>query len=1848
MTQNSRLFDTLHAPYYIHAPAYQEASGGVRALHYLCHALNLMGEEAYIVPGETSAFLRTPRLTPSIQGEHIASGRQPVVVYPEVISENPMNAQNIVRFLLNFPGHLSGVQPEWDANDLIYTHGVDVVPAGMHAALLQVPLVNTLIFNKNGVDNSERSGKLLWISRFIDRGGKLDSLVEGATEISARSGLRTPQQLADLYRSAEALYTYEPSTACYEALMCGCPVVYLPNDVMLQTPMVGYLTDAGSAWGGEPEKLDEAKRTISKIPEIYAALETVFWRQLDSFIVHTQDHVRTNAVRSPAPQRLFVPMAHSVPLPSNPATSYKVNVKKKRLLIFSIESSLSPCPQIRLLRPFAYLKKEWELIWGIKDGQLLLDEIEQADMILMHRYTPGLIAIPALENIFSRGKPVIYETDDLLNEMPEYHPQGGAAWKTGIEYTIRHAQAVIVSTPYLADKYRSLNPAVHILPNFIDFEAFFRPVPRRPRQVITIGLLGTSIQSPNFDLVDASLRALCDIYQERIKIYFVGWAPPKGWENHPNTEFIPVIVEYADYAARLRQMQWSIALVPLAADNFNRSKSAIKWLEYSAAGIATVFSDVPIYSDVVTHGETGLLAADSTAAWTDAITTLIEDNGYRHRIASTAQSAVRDNYALKDKVDQYGQTYGEIANSSRFVRNDAAVATPSLDASPKKLTMLVYSLDPKNSPCSQIRLVRPFQLLKDRWNFIWAWDELNSGDLLGRANVVILHRTFVAQLPRPALDAVLDSGKVIIYESDDLLNEIPKYHRDAEQEQREAIEYTIGRVHAVVVSSQYLAEKYRLLNPVVHVLPNFVDYKLFHRPVPPVRDTITVGLLGTSIQGPNFALVNRALLALCKKYGSRLRVHIWGFKPPKGWKTQPNMHFIPVNYDYESYAHQLAELHWDIALVPLAEDAFNLSKSPIKWLEYSSLGIASIFSDIAVYRDVVQHNRTGLLVPDSPAAWLEAISSLIEDGEKRRGIAQAAQDEVREKYDINRNADQYDQCYREITSAVTQSIAAKAVTAGSASQVAPQKRRMVVYSVDPKNSPCSQIRWLRPFRLLQNDWDFHWPMNEQKQGSLAALEAADIVVLHRTIAAELSREVLDAILNCGKPVIYESDDLLNEIPQYHRDNARPQKDAIEHTIRHAHAVVVSSQYLADKYRLMNPEVRVLPNFVDFKLFYSPVPAVADIVTIGLLGTSIQGPNFSLVDQALRELCEKYGARLRVHIWGFKPPEGWESHPNMHFIPVNYDYESYAHQLASLNWDIALIPLTEDEFNLSKSPIKWLEYSCLGIASIFSDIAVYREVVEHDRTGLLVPDSPQAWSRAITSLVEDGEKRRKIAQAAQDEVRERFDINRNADQYNRCYRELTDYLTQRIAENTLPRPVAVPISASTPAPTLLTAEKSEKKRLVVLSIESTWSPCPQIRFILPFAFLEDEWELIWAIQDGKIDFAAIQRADLVVMHRFTPGLFPIKDLQTIFNLGKPMVYETDDLLNDIPDYHPLAADSKKWKAGIEFAVKNSRAVVVSTHFLANKYRTKNSRIHVLPNYLDFDRFYREVPDGENDQITIGLLGTSIQGPNFALVEAALQAICGRYPGRIKIYFMGWALPDGWENHPAVHFVPFVHEYRTYAERLLEMQWDIALVPLVDDDFNHSKSAIKWLEYAAAGIAPVFSDVSVYRDVVHHGRTGLLVPNAPDAWLGSLTSLIDNAALRRRIARTAQAEVRKHYSLIDQAALYCDVYRSLTGAGRASPASSGSAPADPVKGILLLDIGGDPAEVQLSLRSLVDAKLDKLVTIVLTAREGTLPEWTDTLRYVQVRPDEFAVGVGQLSGHPEFDWVVIAEAGDTLLI
>jgi len=274
-------------PYYIYCPDYRDDSSGIRVLHLLCHALNLAGQEAYVTANTVAARLRTPRLTPEVEQWHRQAGRIAITVYPEVVSGNPRNAPIVVRYLLNTPGYLAGDKTFAEA-ELLFAYDQEFVPPGMRAESLFLPPCDLALFNPFGVKDENRKGTYFFVHRYLKNGGQLLETTRDSVELSYRHP-RTLAELAAIFRSAELLYSYERSALCLEAMLCGCPVVYLPNEGLTRLPGEAFFGRNGTAWGTDPAEIGRARATVGQIYPMYLDLEKPFWNQLEQFIQLTQE-----------------------------------------------------------------------------------------------------------------------------------------------------------------------------------------------------------------------------------------------------------------------------------------------------------------------------------------------------------------------------------------------------------------------------------------------------------------------------------------------------------------------------------------------------------------------------------------------------------------------------------------------------------------------------------------------------------------------------------------------------------------------------------------------------------------------------------------------------------------------------------------------------------------------------------------------------------------------------------------------------------------------------------------------------------------------------------------------------------------------------------------------------------------------------------------------------------------------------------------------------------------------------------------------------------------------------------------------------------------------------------------------------------------------------------------------------------------------------------------------------------------------------------------------------------------------------------------------------------------------
>lgn len=337
-------------------------------------------------------------------------------------------------------------------------------------------------------------------------------------------------------------------------------------------------------------------------------------------------------------------------------------VKQVVCYSFSLNAD-EPMGYLRLTAPLR--EAGIRLINGFEKRQTAIEAVREADAVIFQREFPMRVddtqEITALAR--QEGKPVIFELDDLLFSLPENHPdrhrQYYAPTLLPMFQMLLEADVVTVTTPKLREVLLDFNPHIVVLPNYFDEQIWQMapPVQKEGGEPLTIGYMGTNSHQPDLAYLTPVLVQLLERYPEKLKFHFWGAPPPYGLNGLPQVQWTSQYVSsYREFAAFFQTQTADIFIAPLLDHRFNECKSGIKFLEYTALGVPGVFSRLAPYSDVVTHGQSGLLAA-SLEEWQESLIQLIEDAALRTRLAANAQAAIRQHGLLSQNAHRWQEAY---------------------------------------------------------------------------------------------------------------------------------------------------------------------------------------------------------------------------------------------------------------------------------------------------------------------------------------------------------------------------------------------------------------------------------------------------------------------------------------------------------------------------------------------------------------------------------------------------------------------------------------------------------------------------------------------------------------------------------------------------------------------------------------------------------------------------------------------------------------------------------------------------------------------------------------------------------------------------------------------------------------------------------------------------------------------------------------------------------------------------------------------------------------------------------------------------------------------------------------
>lgn len=204
------------------------------------------------------------------------------------------------------------------------------------------------------------------------------------------------------------------------------------------------------------------------------------------------------------------------------------------------------------------------------------------------------------------------------------------------------------------------------------------------------------------------------------------------------------------------------------------------------------------------------------------------------------------------------------------------------------------------------------------------------------------------------------------------------------------------------------------------------------------------------------------------------------------------------------------------------------------------------------------------------------------------------------------------------------------------------------------------------------------------------------------------------------------------------------------------------------------------------------------------------------------------------------------------------------------------------------------------------------------------------------------------------------------------------------------------------------------------------------------------------------------------------------------------------------------------------VATARVILAGNGTLAHWARTAGAPTVVeLPTAVDLDRYGGGQKDAgtEAGATVIGWMGTP---------SSARDCLRPLAPVLSEIVAAGWARLTVVGADGVALTVPATRlAWREDDEARQLRDFDIGIMPLVDDAWSRGKCAYKLIQYMAAGLPVVASPVGMNAEVVRPGENGFLA-TTPEEWTTALKSLAADATLRHALGEAGRQLVEARYS------------------------------------------------------------------------------------------------------------------------
>lgn len=269
---------------------------------------------------------------------------------------------------------------------------------------------------------------------------------------------------------------------------------------------------------------------------------------------------------------------------------------------------------------------------------------------------------------------------------------------------------------------------------------------------------------------------------------------------------------------------------------------------------------------------------------------------------------------------------------------------------------------------------------------------------------------------------------------------------------------------------------------------------------------------------------------------------------------------------------------------------------------------------------------------------------------------------------------------------------------------------------------------------------------------------------------------------------------------------------------------------------------------------------------------------------------------------------------------------------------------------------------------------------------------------------------------------------------------------------------------------------------------------------------------------------------LIMDRSTP-----KQIELAKNLRQRIIVDIDDYYPGLTPanraYHQTHPENNKMvnRDNYQRVIDAADTLTVSTPFLLDYHSATHADVRLVRNGVNPYQFASVQPPKKP---VLGWTGsTAYRNNDLEQLREWLPDFLEEHD--LDVHHTGYD-----PSAPSFAEVTGIPERRVTTTPLLSIpsyatgfKFSIGIVPLSDIPFNHAKSNIKGLEYVAAGIPFVATDVPEYR-TLHEAGVGAIA-RTPEDWMAAITLLLDDkyrakkaAAEKSLVVRDWSIEARAH--------------------------------------------------------------------------------------------------------------------------